>query len=128
MNSVASQFLRFGAVGVVGTACHYVVLIALVQGGGSGPVLASTLGAMVGALVNYVLNRRLTFASDRPHREALPRFMTVAAAGFVLNAVIMKILTDWPLHYVFAQVVATIAVLVFNFLANRWWTFRKINH
>jgi len=126
MNQLSSQFVRFGAVGLIGTACHYTVLISLVQGLHSRPVAASTLGAIVGALVNYILNRRLTFASDRPHREALPRFMAVAIVGFGLNAAIMALLIYWSLHYILAQVIATSAVLLLTFGANRWWTFRRI--
>ena len=45
---------------------------------GMGAVAASTLGAIAGALVNYSLNHRFTFASDKAHRQALPRFAVVA--------------------------------------------------
>lgn len=124
MKALAWQFARFGGVGAVGTACHYLVLLALVEGFAVGPVLASTCGAVTGALVNYVLNRRFTFASTRPHREALPRFMAVAVAGFALNAILMAALLAPGLHYFAAQLGATAAVLVFNFVVNRAWTFR----
>ena len=67
-------------------ALHYAVLIALVQLARADPVAASTAGAVCGALVNYALNHRFTFASGKSHATALPRFALVAVAGIALNA------------------------------------------
>jgi putative flippase GtrA len=118
------QFLRYAGAGAVGTACHYLVLIVLVQFVRIDAVVASTAGAVVGALVNYALNHRYTFASDRAHHRALPRFVLVAAAGIALNALVMgAVLALAGPHYLVAQVVATGAVLVAGYLANRAWTF-----
>lgn len=118
------QFLRYASVGAVGTTVHYVVLIALVQGVGAAAIAASTTGFILGAFVNYALNHHFTFASRRTHRTALPRFVVVAGAGLLLNAVVMMtILAVSPFHYLVAQVVATGTVLVAGFLANRRWTF-----
>jgi putative flippase GtrA len=118
------QFVRYAAAGAVGTAAHYAVLIALVQGVLAGVVVASTAGAIVGAGVNYALNHRFTFASREAHRRALPRFAAVAVAGIVLNALVLyTVLALVGPHYLVAQVVATLAVLVAGYLANRAWTF-----
>jgi putative flippase GtrA len=118
------KFVRYAGAGAVGTAVHYSTLIALVQTGIATPLVGSTLGATVGALVNYALNHRYTFASRRAHAHALPRFAVVAAAGIVVNAVVLAaLIAVFSAHYLIAQVVATLAVLVFGFLANRQWTF-----
>ena len=118
------QFFRYAGAGAVGTAVHYSTLIALVQTGVATPVVGSTLGAAGGALVNYALNHRYTFGSRRAHAQALPRFAVVAAAGLVVNAAVLAaLLAVFSAHYLLAQVVATLAVLVFGFLANRQWTF-----
>jgi putative flippase GtrA len=119
-----AQFLRYAGAGAVGTALHYAVLIALVQLARTDAVAASTAGAVCGALVNYALNRRYTFASAAPHARALPRFALVAAAGVALNALVMAaVLALAGPHYLVAQVVATGAVLAAGYLANRAWTF-----
>lgn len=119
-----SQFVLFAGVGVIGTAAHYVLLSVLVEVAGVHPVPASTAGAVLGALVNYFLNRQFTFRSDKRHREALTKFLTIAALGLALNGLLMFILVDaFGLHYLLAQFISTGLVLVWNFMGNRFWTF-----
>lgn len=119
------QFMRFLSVGVIATAIHYAVLIALKESGLLSPTSASAVGFVISAVGNYLMNYHFTFRSGRKHTEALPRFASVALAGLALNALTMETLSaKMGLHYLLAQVVATGLVLVWNFAANRWWTFR----
>lgn len=119
-----AQFSRYAGAGAVGTVAHYATLIMLVQGGVVMPVVGTTAGAVAGALVNYLLNYHFTFRSRRAHAHAAPRFAAVAVAGIVLNtAVFALVLAVAGTHYLVAQVVATLVVLVFGYLANRRWTF-----
>ena len=118
------QFMVFAGVGAIGTAGHYAVLILLVERLGVSPTLASACGFVVGAVINYLLNYHVTFASRQSHLQTLPRFMTIAFAGALLNTGIMAVgngTLGW--NYLVAQVIATGCVLVFGFLANRMWTF-----
>lgn len=122
--STGPQFLRYAGAGIIGTAVQYSILVALVQIFGTSAVLASTLGAVVGAFVNYRLNHRFTFASDKTHVQALPRFVLVALAGIALNAIVVgAMLAFVTSQYLIAQVAATVAVLIGGYLANRTWTF-----
>ncbi len=51
--------------------------------------------------------------------------MAVALVGLGINTAIMYGLTHYTgLHYLLCQVLATGVVLGWNFLANRFWTFR----
>jgi putative flippase GtrA len=120
-----SRFAAYATVGAVGTAAQYLILIVLVQAFAAAPVPASLAGYAVGAAINYWLNHRLTFRSEAPHRQAAPRFLAVAGLGFLVNAVVMQLLVNGiGLHYLAGQVVATGLVLVMNYLANAYWTFR----
>jgi len=122
------SLVRYTMVGAVGTLVHYLVLLALVERGGAPPTLATTLGFAIGAVVNYFLNLRFTFQSTRPHREALPRFLGVAAGGMLLNSGIVALGADLlRLHYMIPQVCATGAVVICTFCANRVWTFQRRN-
>jgi putative flippase GtrA len=116
--------LVYAAVGLVGTAAHYALLIALVDLLHADAATASTLGFLAGALINYGLHRRVTFSSRRRHGQALPRFFATATAGLAFNAGVMLAGVRWmQFHYLIVQVVATAAVLLAGFALNRHWSF-----
>jgi putative flippase GtrA len=72
-----------------------------------------------------VLNRRHTFASDRPHQEATWRFALVAGLGFCLTYGFMGLFVDrLEAPYLPAQMVTTALVMFVSFFINRIWTFR----
>ena len=125
MQKIKPQFVRFAAVGALGTGCHYLVLIALVSLLGVTPGNAAFTGAAAGAYANYWMNRRYTFANLRPHREAIPRFVAMAAAGAGINGLIVGILSSHGAHYLLAQVFATSVILVLNFLISKKWIFQQ---
>ena len=123
---IIQQFLSFAAVGALGTAVHYLLLIALVSSGTAQPLPASAVAFTAGAAVNYALNYRFTFASRKRHAEAASKFYLVALVGLLINSAIMAVGVnrfDW--HYLLTQLLATGIVLVWGFAANRAWTFRE---
>lgn len=120
------RFLRFAVVGAIGTAAHYALLLALVEGAGADPVAGSVAGFLLGALVNYTMNRTLVFRSDRAHVEALPRFLAIAGMGLCWNALLMYVLVDMlGVHYLIAQVFTTGLLLGWHYVGNALWTFRR---
>lgn len=124
--AVSRQFAAFFSVGLVAAIVHYGVLIALVEAAGVRPVPATLAGYICGGVVSYLLNRRLTYASDRPHGEAGWRFAVVAFVGFLLTGGLMQVFTEiWGFPYLPAQLVTTAVVLFWSFLANRIWTFSR---
>lgn len=123
--SLPRQISVFALVGVVATLLHYGVLVALVEFAHRPPVMAALCGYVVGGIVSYGLNRRHTFASDRPHEEATWRFALVAFVGFCLTYGFMRLfVTRLGAPYLPAQMVTTGIVFFWSFLANRLWTFR----
>ena len=118
-----SRFIRFALVGGVATGIQYVILIALVHGRDMSPAVASTIGYVASAGVNYFLNYRFTFRSNRSHGPALLKFALLASVGLLINAGLMKLLVGLGWYYVLAQVCATGVVLLWNFFGNSVWTF-----
>ena len=122
--ALGRQFSLFTLVGALGTLAHYLLLVILVELVGINAVIASTAGALLGAIINYVLNYRFTFNSRTSHRIALPKFLAVATGGFLINALLMWVAVDLTkLHYILGQVITTSLVLLWNFIVNRYWTF-----
>jgi putative flippase GtrA len=83
---VSSQVPAFAAVGVVG----YIVDSAITYAGakylGLSPELARAPGFIVATIVNFFLNRAITFRHSRaPLGRAFVRYWLVAAAGLAVN-------------------------------------------
>lgn len=118
------QLIKFAIVGGTGTALHYLVLIALVALQHMKPGYAAGVGAVVGAIANYLLNRRFTFDTQRPHRETLPLFALMALVGALLNGFLVAQLTGVGVYFLVAQAIATVVILFINFIVSKTWIFR----
>jgi putative flippase GtrA len=122
--TLAQQFFRFILVGSVVALIQFSILFALVQYMEVKSLYASSLGFVISAVLNYILNYTFTFRSKANHRKALARFLAVASVGLVLNGTLMKIGTDiLSIHYIYSQIGAIACVIIWNFFANRKWTF-----
>lgn len=120
-----ARFARFVVVGGFATLLQYALLYVGVEGLHLAPVPASAIGYVLSALANYALNRRLTFRSRASHRSALPRFAVVSGTGLLLNTAIMYVGTAiLSGHYLLVQIIATVLVLLWNFIGSQLWTFR----
>jgi putative flippase GtrA len=118
------RFIVYAMVGAVGTLAQYVILVTAVSLHWSSPVVASVIGALVGGIINYLLNARITFRS-RSHASSLPKFALIALLGAAVSGIMMKTLIDLAgLNYLFAQVIATVVVLGLTYSLNLLWTFR----
>ena len=124
MPSLLAQIIAFTGVGVIAAIVHYGLLIALVELAGWRAVPATQLGYIGGGIVSYGLNRQHTYRSDRPHDEAGWRFALVAAVGFGITFAVMHLLVErLALPYFPAQIGTTLVVLVWSFVAHKYWSF-----
>ncbi len=119
-----SRLSRFLLVGAVCTGLQYVLLAVGVEVLGLSAVVASSIGFVASAAVNYAANRRLTFGSEAPHVRAAPRFVAVLVIAMALNVLFMQLLHGYlGWHYLAAQVLTTVVTLAWNFIAHGRWTF-----
>ncbi len=114
------RFVMYGGAGAVGTAAHFMVLFATLRL--VGPVAASTLGAIVGCIINYFLAHQYVFASTTSCARSLPRFASVAIFGIAINAMIINAFVG-VLPIALSQVVASGTVLLLGYTLNKRWTF-----
>ena len=129
---LARQFTSFFWIGLIAAAIHYGCLLGLVELAGFRPVPATLVGYVGGGVASYALNRRHTYRSERPHAEASWRFAAVALVGFLLTWALMSVFgwfaggrfAVWYV-YLFAQLVTTGVVLIWSFLAHKFWTFSE---
>lgn len=112
--------------GAIGTLAHFIVLTFMVEILSVDIVFASTSGFILGAFVNYFLNYKYVFKSNAQHKKSMSKFMLIAFFGMLANAGIMNFLAvNMALHYLLAQIISTIAVLIVNYTINYLWTFKN---
>lgn len=117
------QFGRFALVGVLGTGLDMGLLLLLTAAGV--PTLpANVLSYSSGIANNYYWNRRWTFSSGKRQNwiPQLAQFTLVSLAGLGLNSLIVVGL-EARVGLMVAKLLATAAVLFWNYNANRLWTF-----
>ncbi len=82
--------------GAVATAVDFALVLALVEWVGMLPAWATVLGCGLGAVVNYSINRVLTFKSTGAVARQLARYSVVSGTSALLNAGGVALLTLHP--------------------------------
>jgi len=115
---------RYLVSGGTGAVIHFSILAALVAWFGTNPVIATTIGFIVGSLVNYTLQYHWTFSADGPHHVMLTRYAVVTTVTMLLNGQLFWLLNShYGMHYLLAQFIVTGIIVVVNFLINKHYTF-----
>jgi len=123
---VARQFIKFSMVGFI----HFLLdagLFALLRFGGVFPELAKTLSFVVTASSSYYFNRRFTFRSgDLAILKQYSRYFSVAMVGLFINTGSFSIyLRIFGLPEYLSFIAAAATAMFWNFLVNKFWTFRR---
>lgn len=122
---MTNRLLRYTLVGALATAVHYAVLVFSVEAARWPAWLASGAGAVVGAQVAYLGNLSYTFGYRGGIGGSWLRFQLTALAGALQGMAVVAIAVALGLHYLPAQVLATVTGLLTTFAINRHWTFRQ---
>lgn len=126
MSILSFTAVRFVLVGVANTVVGYLTIMFLYYGLGAPLVPANVGGYLIGALLSYTLNKKFTFASARPHTEALPRFGLTVVVCFLLNLMVLNVgLTVFLLPVPLSQALAICAYTIAFYFASRFLVFRS---
>ncbi len=131
------KFFKFGVVGVSGSVIDFGVT-ALCKGiFGLPGLLANAIGFTLAATSNYFLNRVWTWKStSKEVGIEYAKFFFVSLLGLGLNTLIVFLLEDTRIvpcfvdttldwNFWVAKIIATAIVMVWNFVANNFFTFRQ---
>ncbi|HLV20438.1 MAG TPA: GtrA family protein [Polyangiaceae bacterium] len=95
--------LRNATAGFVATAADFALVATLVSLGGVAPAAATFAGCLLGAAVNFTLNRSWSFNSTGALPGMAARYAVVSAGSAALNAALVELLlalTSWPYQLV----------------------------
>jgi putative flippase GtrA len=119
------QFLLYCVCGGTGVLADYVSFYIFLTLGVNYQI-ANAAGYLVGTLVSFTLNRRITFGVHDRIALRLVLFVTVAAVGYVTSALILWFLVE---HLIvgapYAKLLTLPVVVGVQFSLNRWVTFRR---
>ena len=116
--------LRFLVSGGIATAFHWATLWGLIHLQVEA-VLASSIGAFVGAVVNYFLQYFFTFKTKRRHKHTILAYIPAVSISWLLNLGLFYSLYGGLFSEpLVAQVVTTSIIMLVNFLLYKKVVFR----
>ncbi len=118
-----ARLLKYALIGTLATATHYTLLAAAVELADWRPALAAGVGAAVGAQVAFLGNRWFTFAHRGPCWASWWRFQGAALIGVGASSALVALGGVVGVHYMLAQIVATLLATWLTFAINRRWAF-----
>ncbi len=87
--------------------------------------ISNSLGFVMAASSNYIMNRIWTFHSTNPNVALeFTRFFLIALIGLAINLLVIWAMTGkFKVNFYLSKLVATIIVTLWNFLINAYYTF-----
>lgn len=138
---VVRQFIKFCLIGFTSMCIDVGISYYLIYTLRLNPTLSKTISFLFAVTNGFIWNSRWTFrglGSGKRH-EMYMKFVMVNCVGLVLNILLFKSVlwgftgrfigqgTPDKLHFSIATGVAVVCVALWNFLANRQWTFKHAN-
>jgi len=141
-----SRFLRFAAVGLIGAVVDFGTFNLLVNLGRLPAIWASVLSFTAAVISNFLWNRFWTYPESRSKQvsKQLIQFAIVSLVGLGIRTplfawmektLIRSLAAILPKNFIFSNVflghnialaIAILVVMMWNFYANRFWTYNDI--
>lgn len=121
MKELFNKILRFGVVGGIAFLIDYGVLIFATETLGLYYLLSSALSFSVSTIFNYILSISWVFRVDKSSNPMAHFivFVILSIIGLAFNQVIMWLCVEsLGIHYIIAKVVATLLVMIYNFISR----------
>jgi len=120
------QFIGYLLSGSLATTVHYTILISMVEILAIHPIMASSLGFIGGAITGFCLNKNFVFCDLNAGKAACVKYLLMAGIGALLNIILLLVLTNnIHLHYLLAQLLTTISIVLCNFICCKTWIFNR---
>ncbi|HNS36336.1 MAG TPA: GtrA family protein [Anaerolineaceae bacterium] len=140
-----TRFLRFAVVGTIGAVIDFGIFNLLIWLG-MRAIVASAISFIAAVISNFLWNRYWTYPDSRskPLARQMVQFLLVSLVGLGIRAGLFAIL-EIPLISLFEKLalplplsaaflghnltlaIAILIVLLWNFLANRYWTYNDVS-
>ncbi len=124
MKHKITQIKNFLIGGGSATALHYTAMTLLIYFD-TLPLLATTVGALFGAILNYIVQYHYTFESNESHYRAVFTYTLSVSFGFIANIVLFALFYEQLLwNIIIAQLSTTAIIMVLNFIIYKYIVFK----
>jgi len=123
---VAIKFLKFASVGLSGVFVDFSITYILKEKCRVQKYAANSIGFILAATTNYLLNRIWTFQSKNQHiLDEYGRFLFVSLLGLAINNLILWLLVSkFGRNFYWSKLIAIGITTFWNFAANLVFTFQ----
>jgi len=119
INNLNKPLLRFGLCSGLATLSHWMVMGGLIWLT-LNPAVATAVGALVGAVVNYLLQYHFVFSCSKSHFQTLVSYVLSCSVGWAANLSLFSLLyLWWPDQVALIQFITTSVVAFLNYFLYR---------
>lgn len=119
------KFIKFGIVGVSGTAVDFGVTYSLKEWAKLNKYFANSIGFMVAVTTNYIFNRIFTFHSEGDITSQYLKFVIIGLVGMGLNNLLIYVMDKkFGISFYVAKIIATLIVMLWNFGGSYLFAFK----
>jgi len=124
------QFIKFGIVGVINNVIYMIGYYAVIFINSSWYLLGCFSGLFISVLNSYFLNNRFVFKNDANSlKEQLKKlgktYISYGATFIVTQILLVCEIELFSVSEVIAPIINIFITIPFNFLLNKFWTFKK---
>lgn len=120
------SLILYGAIGCLSSGLDFAVFTLLSEYAGVYYLLANCISVLIGITTSFYLNRTYNFKVKDKTARRFSIFLTVGLCGLVLSNIILWIGIDrLCLNGILVKLLSIVLVVFFQFLANKYITFRK---
>ena len=120
-NKLFKQIFKFGIVGGIAFVIDYSILVICKELLGLNVLLSAAIAFSISVIVNYILSVKWVFDVNNDNKKKnFILFVVLSIVGLLLTELIMWLGTDkLKISYLIVKIVATIIVMVFNFVTRK---------
>ena len=85
----------------------------------------STINWAAGVTFAYFTNRRFVFKSKEPMRKEAPKFVLSRVSTWILDIVVMQVLTAVNINLIVASVISAVLVTIANYVFSKLFVFNR---
>ena len=113
-------------ISAVSTLVDFSILYLLTSLAGIHYLFSALAGYSMGSVLNYSLNKKYNFRDKQKVRMQFPIYMSIALIGLIFTQILLAFFVEiFDLWYIYAKLLASLIVLIWNFWGHKNVTFRK---